>query len=143
MQWQCIGKGIVSVWITADRFWYIYSIWPSMAWGLIWKLYCNGICGSLLISFIDSRKQWILLNDQCSSWDFINAGVPQGSILGPLLFYLYKRSNWKSLIKPKTFCKLHFFVYNNKWSKCKRLWGFRQNNGMGPPMKNEFQSWPI
>ena len=45
-------------------------------------------CGNLLqllISFLDSRKKMVLLNGQCSSWGFINAGVPHGSILRPLL----------------------------------------------------------
>ena len=56
---------------------------------LIYKLRPNGICGhllQLLISFLDSRKPRALLNGQCSSWDFTNAGVPQYSILGPLIF---------------------------------------------------------
>ena len=60
--------------------------------GLIYKLCRNSICGTLLkllISFLDSKKQRVLLNGQCSSWSFINAGVPQRSILGPLLFLIY------------------------------------------------------
>ena len=38
--------------------------------GLIYMLRRNGICGNLLqllISFLDSRKQRVLLNGQCSS----------------------------------------------------------------------------
>ena len=85
--------------------------------GLIYKLRRNGRCSNLLqllLNFVDSRKQRVLLNDEFSSWGFINAKVSLGSILGPLFYYLYKRSNRKSLIKPKTFCRRLFFVYDNK-----------------------------
>ena len=40
-------------------------------------------------SFLKDRKQQTVLNGQCSSWGDISAGVPQGSILGPLFFLVY------------------------------------------------------
>ena len=43
----------------------------------------------LLSSFLNKRQQGVLLNGQHSSWTNISAGVPQGSILGPLLFLVY------------------------------------------------------
>ena len=60
--------------------------------GLILKLKQNGISGKLLNlikDFLKSRKQRVILNGQFSSWADVDAGVHQGSILGPLLFLIY------------------------------------------------------
>ncbi len=51
-----------------------------------------GVSGQLLLliqSFLKDRKQRTILNGQSSDWGDILAGVPQGSILGPLLFPVY------------------------------------------------------
>ena len=51
----------------------------------------NGISDkllSVLSGFLKDRKQKVTLNGQVSSWTGVNAGVPQGSILGPLLLFL-------------------------------------------------------
>ena len=60
--------------------------------GLIHKLESIGISGNLLNlmeSFLSERYQRVLNNGQSSEWASIKAGVPQGSILGPLLFLIY------------------------------------------------------
>ena len=64
------------------------------AWhkGIIFKLKQNGISGkllSVLSDFLKDRKQRVTLNRQVSSWTGVNTEVPQGSILGPLLFLVY------------------------------------------------------
>ena len=44
---------------------------------------------NILSNFLRNRKQRVTLNDQSSSWTNVNAGVSQGSILGPLPFLIY------------------------------------------------------
>ena len=59
---------------------------------LIYKLKSLGISGSLLKliqNYLDNRLQKVLLNGQTSEWKPVKAGVPQGSILGPLFFFIY------------------------------------------------------
>ena len=60
--------------------------------GLIHKMKMMGITGKILLwltDYLHNRLQRVVINGSHSTWVEITAGVPQGSILGPLLFLVY------------------------------------------------------
>ena len=60
--------------------------------GIIFKLKAYGVEGellSLLKNYLENREQRVVLNGQTSEWRKIMSGIPQGSVLGPLLFLIY------------------------------------------------------
>ena len=59
--------------------------------GLLKKLESIGIRGTLLDwvqNYLSGSKQRVVINNVSSNWGFIKAGVPQWSILEPLLFFI-------------------------------------------------------
>ena len=50
---------------------------------------CDESVCNLVASFLSNRKQRVKIGDARSEWAPLKKGVPQGSILGPLLFNIF------------------------------------------------------
>ena len=79
----------VTHWLTREKFFLIFLVYHE---GLIFKLKIYGLDEDilkLLINYLEDCKQRIALNWQTSSWKNMLAGVPEGSVLGPILLLIY------------------------------------------------------
>ena len=92
---------------------------------LLYKLKYYGVTGTefkLMQNYLSNRKQYVVFNNCNSDITEINIGVPQGSILGPLLFSI----NINDLITVSN--KLHFIMYADDTTIYFNLEDFNQEN---------------
>ena len=101
---------------------------------------------SLLQNYLQNREQRVVLNGQTSEWREINSGVPQGSVLGPLLFLIYRNDLPDGLT---SICKIladdtslfsKVFDINESANDLNIDLQFFSNKPMGVSMENIIQS---
>ena len=81
------GKEIRVVFLDISRA--FDRVWHA---GLLHKLRVAGVSGNLLYwlgDYLRDRQQRVCIDGQFSEWARLLAGVPQGSVLGPLLFLIF------------------------------------------------------
>ena len=99
---------------------------------LLAKLAAYGIDDNLILyihSYLSNRKQWVCINNILSEFNKVIVGVPQGSIVGPILFdcffsifyYFIKNVNVHNPVNDNTFV-------NHVGSKCSNLKGILRRN---------------
>lgn len=106
---------------------------------IIWHKTAFGQHAGNFNSPLENQNQRFLINEQNSSWENVEARVPQGSILGRSLIYI--NDLWD---KPSTNAKLFldntslFFVVRNfTFSSCKLKHDFSKVKEMDFSMKNK------
>ena len=84
-----IGNHAIDV-LYLDRYQKAFDKVPHLR--LISKLQAYGIHGNLLTwihNFLNNRRQRVCVRGSFSDWSQVISGVPQGSVLGQILFILY------------------------------------------------------
>ena len=66
----------------------------------------RGICKDWFKSYLSDRKQIAFINGYNSDLMPVDCGVPQGSVLTPLLFFIYINNLHKAI----QYCKVHHFA---------------------------------
>ena len=69
-------------------------------------------------TFLLGRQQRVIVNGKSSEWQLVKSGVPQGSVLGPILFLLYINELPNNIVQSKAYLfaddtKLYKAIYKH------------------------------
>ena len=110
-------------------------IWHA---GLLHKLKSYGISGQifgLISSFLSNRWLQVVLDGKSSQEYSVNAGVPQGSILGPTLFLLYING-----LSDDVICDIAIYADDTTlYSKCDQASDLWQQLGLASELESDLQ----
>ena len=106
--------------------------------GLLHKLKSYGISGQifgLISSFLSNRRLRVVLDGKSSQEYPVNAGVPQGSILGPKLFLLYIND-----LPDDVICNIAIYADDNTlYSKCVQASDLWQQLELASELESDLQ----
>ena len=112
-----------------DRVWHV---------GLLHKLKSYGISGQifgLISSFLSKRRLRVVLDGKSSQEYPVNAGVPQGSILGPTLFLLYIND-----LPDDVICNIAIYADDTTlYSKCDQASDLRQQLELASELESDLR----
>ena len=121
----CMHVGIITC-ISHARTWSLHACFDKQACNHLKhacnihniKLWSSGLVGSIwkfFKAYLTDRQQCVMVNGQASEWLPVTSGVPQGSILGPLLFIIYIND------LPSTITSSSPYLYADDTKICKRI----------------------
>ena len=88
----------------------------------------------LVSSFFSNRRLWVVLDGKSSQEYPVNAGVPQGSILGPTLFLLYIND------LPDVICNIAIYADDTTlYSKCDQASDLWQQLELASELESDLQ----